>query len=190
MTATRTSKKKKIKAKNNRFNKQNKKLCTCITLFCTFLYRFTPWKCLISRFKENVNKQRRNFISLSELAYGPLEFNFRRVRLHLTTYVGRNSRGEDRKNANSLFKRLSRCPRVRGSYLRTVRGSFIVLRIIYYISKGFRDVAFLSKKTRKSNRLQKSLERQQLSPQLFKNPECWSGWCLNRRPPAWQTGAY
>ena len=28
---------------------------------------------------ENVNKQRRNFISLSELEYGPLKFSFRRV---------------------------------------------------------------------------------------------------------------
>ena len=59
--------------------------CTCITLFsvfCTFLYRFcttTTWKCLISRFMENVNKLRRNFISLSELGYSPLEFNSRRM---------------------------------------------------------------------------------------------------------------
>ena len=38
---------------------------------------------------ENVNKQRRNFISLSELGYGPLEFNFRRVRFHLRSkWVG------------------------------------------------------------------------------------------------------
>ena len=33
---------------------------------------------------ESVYKQRRNFISLSELGYGPLKFSFRRVRLHLT----------------------------------------------------------------------------------------------------------
>ena len=32
---------------------------------------------------ENVNKQRRNFISFSELEYGPLEFKFRRVRVQL-----------------------------------------------------------------------------------------------------------
>ena len=37
-----------------------------------------------SRFMKNINKHRWNFISLSELGYGPLEFNFRRVRLHLT----------------------------------------------------------------------------------------------------------
>ena len=27
-------------------------------------------------------------------------------------------------------------------------------------------------------------------PQLFKDPECWSGRDLNQRPPARQTGAY
>ena len=45
--------------------------------FCTTTTR----KCLISRFMEDVNKQRRNFISLSELEFGPLKFSFRRVRL-------------------------------------------------------------------------------------------------------------
>ena len=41
-------------------------------------------KCLISRFMEYVDKQQRNFTSLSELGYGPSEFNSRRVRLHFT----------------------------------------------------------------------------------------------------------
>ena len=56
----------------------------------TFLYIYFPFlhdydvKCLISRFMEDVNKQRRNFISLSELEFGPLKFSFRRVRLQLT----------------------------------------------------------------------------------------------------------
>ena len=36
---------------------------------------------------KNVNKQRRNFISLSELEYGPLEFIFRRTRVHLSKLV-------------------------------------------------------------------------------------------------------
>ena len=39
--------------------------------FCTT----TTWKCLISRFMENVNKQQRNFISVSELKYGILKFS-------------------------------------------------------------------------------------------------------------------
>ena len=41
---------------------------------------------------ENVNKQGRNFISVSELKYGPLKFSFRRVRLQLTKEVGTNNR--------------------------------------------------------------------------------------------------
>ena len=72
--------------------------------FCTFLSRFcttTAWKCLVSRLKEDVNKERRNFISLSELGYGHLKFSFRRVRLHLTKWGGRNNRYIDWKNANS-----------------------------------------------------------------------------------------
>ena len=41
---------------------------------------------------EDVNKQRRNFISVSELKYGPLKFSFRRVGLQLTKELGRNNR--------------------------------------------------------------------------------------------------
>ena len=77
-TATRTSK----KNNNNNFTTLH-----VHHTFCAFLCRFcttTTWKFLISRFMGNVNKQRRNFISLSVLGYGPLEFNFRRVRLHST----------------------------------------------------------------------------------------------------------
>ena len=73
--------------KNNRFNKQNNYFARASHFFCTFLSRFyttTTWKRLISRFKEDVNKQRRNFKSLSELGYGHLKFSFRRVRPHLT----------------------------------------------------------------------------------------------------------
>ena len=46
--------------------------------------------------------------------------------------------------------------------------------------KGLWDGAYslssLSKKTRQSNHLQVSLIKAALSPQLFKGPECWSGW--------------
>ena len=72
--------------KTNRFYKQNNCARTS-RFFVHFFARFcttTTGKCLISRFTEDVNKQRRNFISLSVLAYGPKEFNSRRVRLHLT----------------------------------------------------------------------------------------------------------
>ena len=73
--------------KDNSFYKKNNNFARASRFFVHFFARFcttTTWKCLISRFMECVNKQRRNFISLSELGYGPSEFNSRRVRLHLT----------------------------------------------------------------------------------------------------------
>ena len=94
--------------KTNRFYKQNNNCARASRFFVHFFARFcttTTWKCLISRFTEDVNKQRRNFIYLSVLGYGPKEFNSRRVRLHLTKQVDRNNCDEDWKNANSLFKR-------------------------------------------------------------------------------------
>ena len=48
--------------KSNRFYKQNNSFARASHFFCTFLSRFcttTTWKCLISCFMENVNKQRR-----------------------------------------------------------------------------------------------------------------------------------
>ena len=61
---------------------------------------------------ENVSKQRQNFISLPELGYDVLEFNFRKVHLHLTKEVSWNNCDKDSKNANALFNRRSRCRRV------------------------------------------------------------------------------
>ena len=61
--------------KNKRFNKQNNNFARALRFFCTFLSCFcttSTRKLLISRFKEDVNKLRRNFISLSELEYGHL----------------------------------------------------------------------------------------------------------------------
>ena len=46
--------------KSNRFRQGKQQLCTCITLFCTFLcrrYTTTAWNCLISRFVEDGNKR-------------------------------------------------------------------------------------------------------------------------------------
>ena len=54
-----------------------------------------------------------------------------------------------------------------------------------------RDLRFSSssEKTRKSNRLQMSLQRQHFLLSYFEDPECWSGRGLNPRTPAQQTGA-
>ena len=66
---------------------------TALHVHHTFLYISFPFlhnydvKMPNFVFMEDVNKQRRNFISLSELGYGPLKFSFRKVRLHLTKFL-------------------------------------------------------------------------------------------------------
>ena len=52
--------------KSNRFNNQNNNFAFA----SHFLYTTTMWKCLISRFTEEVYKRQQNFLSLSELGYG------------------------------------------------------------------------------------------------------------------------
>ena len=74
--------------KSDRFRLVKKQLCTCITLFCTFLCRHcltTTWKCLISRFLGDVNTRRRLCFSFPELRHCPLaiEFNSRKIYQHL-----------------------------------------------------------------------------------------------------------
>ena len=59
------------KVKRQWLDKGKQRLCTRITLFCTFLCRHcttTTWKCLISRLVKDLNKQWENFLSL-ELGY-------------------------------------------------------------------------------------------------------------------------
>ena len=65
----------------------------CMTCFWTFLcrhYKTRTWKCLISRFVQEVNTRRRIFLSLSKSEWGPncstdpQEINCREIRLHLT----------------------------------------------------------------------------------------------------------
>ena len=71
--------------KSNRLNRQNNNSASRI--FCIFLYHHcttTTLKSLISRFMENLNKSRRNFLFSSERGYSCWEFDSRRVRLHLT----------------------------------------------------------------------------------------------------------
>ena len=53
--------------KSNRIRLAKQQLCTCITLFCTFLCRrctTTTWKCLFSRFVEDGRTQDNNFLFL------------------------------------------------------------------------------------------------------------------------------
>ena len=59
-----------IRKKNN-FARASRFFVHFFSCFCTT----TTWKCLLLRFMENVNKQRRNFISLCELRHGPWPWN-------------------------------------------------------------------------------------------------------------------
>ena len=74
-----------------RFDKQTTTLHVHHTfLQCKLLCRQctnTTWKCLISRFMEDVNKPRRGFLFPSELGYVSKEFNSRGVRLHKSKWV-------------------------------------------------------------------------------------------------------
>ena len=97
-TAKRTSKKQWVY-----YAKQQ--LGTCITLFCTFLFRpcaTTTWKCLIASFMEEVNKRQRISFSLSKLECGPHEIISREIRLHLPFSANWNKRDKDCKNGNSF----------------------------------------------------------------------------------------
>ena len=94
--------------KSKRFRLAKQQLCACITLFCTFLCRrwtTTTWKCLISRFVEDVNS-RRLFFCFPELWYSLLEFNSRKICQHFMNWMSCNWNKRDKvwSSANSLFK--------------------------------------------------------------------------------------
>ena len=73
--------------KGNTFKLAKQQLYTCITLFCTLLCRHcatTIWKCLTSRFVEDMNARQRFSSSFCELRYSPLEVNSWKNRQHMT----------------------------------------------------------------------------------------------------------
>ena len=85
----------------------NKTICTCITLSCTFLSRrctTTTWKCLISRFVEDVNTRQQLSFSFPGLWYCPLEFHSKKSCQHLTNYTRWNKRDKVWSSANFFFQ--------------------------------------------------------------------------------------
>ena len=93
--------------KSNSFRLIKQQLCPRIMLFCTFLCRrctTTTWKCLISRFVEDVNTRQRLSFSFPELWYSLLEFNSRKNCQHLTNWMSWNKRDKVWGRANSFFK--------------------------------------------------------------------------------------
>ena len=86
--------------------KWKQQLFTYSTLFCTFLCcrcTTTTWKCLISRFMEDVNDRRWNFCSLSELGNCSQEGS----RAFHEGRVSYNNRKEDWKSATFSLPSLS-----------------------------------------------------------------------------------
>ena len=73
----------------------------------TFLCRrstTTTWKCLISRFVENVNTRQQLYFSFPELRYSLLEFNSRKDCPHLTNWTRWKKRDKVWGSATSIFK--------------------------------------------------------------------------------------
>ena len=64
----------------------------------------TTWKCLISRFVEDVNTRQQLSYSFPGLWYCPLEFHSKKSCQHLTNYTRWNKRDKVWSSANSLFK--------------------------------------------------------------------------------------
>ena len=65
---------------NNRFNKQNNNFASAPRFYCYISLPFlhdttTTWRCLILRFMDNVNKQRRNFFFFSLLNLDMVPWN-------------------------------------------------------------------------------------------------------------------
>ena len=68
--------------KSNRLNLSKQQLYTCSMLFSVFLCRHwmtTTWKCLISRFVEDVNTRQWRSLSFPELRNNFLEFISRKI---------------------------------------------------------------------------------------------------------------
>ena len=105
--------------KSNGFRSARQQLCTCITLFCTFLCRrctSTTWKYLNSRFVEDGNTRQQLSFYFPELWYSPSpsQFNSKGICQHLTNWTRQNKRDEVWSSANFKSRfRSSRCWRIR-----------------------------------------------------------------------------
>ena len=83
--------------KSNRLRQAKQQLCTCMTLFCTFLCR----RCTTTT---HVNKRKKLSFSFPELWCSPLEFNSKKNWQNLTNETRWNKRDKVWGSANSLFK--------------------------------------------------------------------------------------
>ena len=130
-TATGTAKKGIRFSKTTTLVKQQ--LFTCIILFWTFLclhYRTTTWKCLISRFVEDVNTRKRLF-SFFLRSIQSLRLQLQKTFFqHFMTWTRWNKRDKVWSRANSLFKR-----RFRSNRRRCCLSSLISAKVRMYSHK-------------------------------------------------------
>ena len=92
--------------RSSRFRLVKQQLCTCITLFDTFLCRrctSTTWKCLNSGFVEDGNTRQRHSSSFPELRCSPLEFNSKQIRHHFVNWTRWKELDYVWNSADSLF---------------------------------------------------------------------------------------
>ena len=98
-------------AKWKRFRLAKQQLCTCITLFCTFLSRrcttTTTWKCLISRFVEDGNTGQQLSFSFLELWHSPSELNCQKIADICTNWTRWNKRDQVWGSTNSRFRSIT-----------------------------------------------------------------------------------
>ena len=97
-------------AKWKRFRLAKQQLCTCITLFCTFLSSrctTTTWKCLISRFVEDGNTGQQLSFSFLELWHSPSELNCQKIANICTNWTRWNKRDQVWGNTNSRFRSIT-----------------------------------------------------------------------------------
>ena len=98
-------------AKCKRFRLAKQQLCTCITLFCTFLSRrcttTTTWKCLISRFVEDGNTGQQLSFSFLELWHSPSELNCQKIANICTNWTRWNKRDQVWGSTNSRFRSIT-----------------------------------------------------------------------------------
>ena len=97
-------------AKWKRFRLAKQQLCTCITLFCTFLSRRctpTTWKCLISRFVEDGNTGQQLSFSFLELWHSPSELNSQKIADICTNWTRWNKRDQVWGSTNSRFRSIT-----------------------------------------------------------------------------------
>ena len=82
----------------------------------------------------------------------------------------------------------TRCPTLYEESVGSLTSHRFLLYVQGLVRRGLRFIVLI-REDQKVKPFADVITKAALSPQLFKDPECWSGRGLNLRPPAQQTGA-